>query len=188
MPDQAVEVGKKALNRLADRGEKNGLVVAELYARMARIQEKLGYLEEAEQSLRAAVTAKPDDRSNNLATAQWLYRFGQPEKADAVLRAVVLANADSNNIADLCQNIGNFYRNKKLLVQARDFYLKAYRSDYVANPYLYTALAETYEELKDSPSALKLYEQLEKYYISGTPEKQQIEQRVAHLKKELRIQ
>jgi tetratricopeptide (TPR) repeat protein len=186
-PYQAIEIGKKALKRLADRGRSNTL----LYSEMARIYKKMGLMAEAEQSLRAFVAANPGEEGRSLIFADFLYELGRSNEADDLISDffVKKGGAKETNIP-LLRQIGNFYQTKKPF-KALDYYLYAYRSDRVTDVSLYLSLARTYEDLGNLRSALSIYQQLAAYYEATSSAEDDLDrarQQAARLRKRLESQ
>jgi tetratricopeptide (TPR) repeat protein len=163
--DQAIETGKSALKRLAGR-QIRGAYIANLFSAVAAGQKEMGYMEEARQSLKAAVTAAPEYANPSLSLAELLYKINRPKEADDVLHELFVQAGGANgaNANFLIFEIGRFYRKINQPTTACHYYSMAYQPDRVTDTNLYMALANTYEDLGNRQEALAIYQQLVEYF------------------------
>jgi tetratricopeptide (TPR) repeat protein len=163
--DQAIETGKSALKRLAGQ-QIRGAYLANLFSAVAASQKGMGYMEEAQQSLKAAVTAAPEYANPSLSLAELLYEVNRPKEADDVLQKLFFQAGGVNdpNANFLLLEIGRFYRKINQPTTACHYFSMAYQPNRVTDTNLYMALANTYEDLGNRQEALAIYQQLVEYF------------------------
>jgi tetratricopeptide (TPR) repeat protein len=187
--ERVVEIGMSAIKRLRSTP---GFAIANFYKSIAESQEKMGLMEDALRSLRAAVALVPNNEQRIMDLAELLYKHVSPNEADAVLHKFA---AQKGDVISEAQLFGKFYRNADQPDKALDYYLKFYKPDVVTDDVqgsLYEDIAETYVVLKNPRAAIAVFKQVVAYYktivAEGGPEyydglAQQIQEKVDRLQK-----
>lgn len=184
--EEAIETGKSALKRLVGRYSR-GEFLANLYVDLSESQNELNLIEEAEQSLMAAVSIAPSDYANpSISLARLLYKAGRPDEADSVLNK--LLTAPSSMISSTRQSVGNFYKEINQPAKALDCYLMLYNPNGVTNTSLYFDIARSYEKVENLQKALFVYQQLVTYFeMKNSKDDLGAQQKVIQLQKALEL-
>jgi tetratricopeptide (TPR) repeat protein len=144
---------------------KDGYGIANICVTWAESLRALKRPADAEKVLRRGIAATPEYINPALSLAELLVEEKRPKDADVVLDDFVARLFKASYLDTYALgNVAEFYKKQKALPKALALYLKGYKKDSVTNQFLYGELAELYEELGRINDAIRIREQLLKYF------------------------
>jgi tetratricopeptide (TPR) repeat protein len=153
------------LDRLSPWKTITGYNLANIHSAWAVSLSALSRDADAEKKLRAAVASAPGYTKPTIELAELLIKLKRNKDADKVMSDFVdhLLKASYLDTYALA-NAADFYKNRKEPKKALAIYLKGYKKTEVTNQFLYTSLAELYEQQGNLPEAIRIHEQLLAHY------------------------